>query len=74
LQNAGNSYRDVLFWWAKTYLMEKGAVSLNNLAAPDPLKLSGVSASTVNDAIFANWRSALRYAREAERAVNTLKS
>jgi hypothetical protein len=74
LQNARDSYRDGVFWWGKTYLQYERTVSVNSLAAPDPLKVSGLRASTVNDTVLANWRNALRYTREAERVVSALKS
>jgi hypothetical protein len=73
LDNARGSYRDGLFWWGKVYRMREMTVSVNNLAAPDPLRLIGLSPGTVTGTVLANWRSALRYAREAEIVTSALK-
>jgi hypothetical protein len=74
LDNARCSYRDGLFWWSKARLTQGMTVSVNNLAAPDPLKVIGISPGTVNSTILANWMNALRYTQEAEKAIVALKS
>jgi len=74
LDNARGSYRDGLFWWEKSRGVQVRTVSANNLAAPDPLKVVGLSASTVNGTVLANWRHALRYTKEAEEAIAARKS
>jgi hypothetical protein len=74
LHNARSSYREGLYWWGKTYRLQQKTVSVNNLTAPDPLKVNGLSASTVNNTVLANWRSALRYTQEVEKAIGTLRA
>jgi hypothetical protein len=74
LHNARCSYQDGLFWWGKTYRIRERTVSVNNLSAPDPLKVIGLSASTVNSTALANWRNALKYMLEAEKAISSLKA
>jgi len=74
LNNARSSYRDGLFWWGKTYRRRGLTVSVNQLAAPDPLEVIGLPADRVNDAVRANWRSALKYIDQAEKALGALKS
>ncbi len=74
LHNARSSYREGLYWWDKTYQLQQKTVSVNNLTAPDPLKVNGLSASTVNNTVLGNWRSALRYTQEVEKAVGALRA
>jgi hypothetical protein len=74
LHNARSSYREGLYWWGKTYQLQQKTVSVNNLAAPDPLKVNGLSPGTVNNTVLANWRSALRYTQEVEKAIGTLRA
>jgi hypothetical protein len=74
LHNARCSYQDGLFWWGKTYRIRERTVSVNNLSAPDPLKVIGLPASMVNSTALANWRNALKYTLEAEKAISSLKA
>lgn len=74
LYNARSSYQDGLFWWGKTHLVQARAISVNNLAAHDPLKAMGLTAGSVNNTVLGNWRRARRYTQEAEKAINVLKS
>lgn len=74
LDNARGSYRDGLFWWEKSHGAQRKTVSANNLAAADPLKVIDLPEATVNNAVLANWRHALRYTKEAEGAIAAGKS
>jgi hypothetical protein len=74
LHNARSSYREGLYWWGKTYQLQQKTISVNNLAAPDPLKVNGLTTSTVLFTALANWRSALRYTQEVEKAIGTLRA
>ena len=74
LHNACGSYRDGFFWRGKTQRLQGRAVSVNNLAEGDPLKILGLPASEADEATLANWRSALKYTAEAERVVCSLKA
>ncbi len=74
LSNARSSYRDGLFWWGKVNRVYAKTVSVNNLASAEPLKLIGLPSRTVSGTVLANWKSALRYTREAEKALSALQS
>jgi hypothetical protein len=72
LSNACRAYRDGLFWWGKTRHSQGLTVSVNSLAAPDPLKVVGLEADAVSRTVLANWRSALKYTERAETAIGEL--
>ena len=74
LHNARSSYRDGLFWWEKTYRRRSLTVSINHLAAPDTLEVIGLPHGTADDAVRANWRSAIKYTEQAVVAIDKLKS
>lgn len=69
LHNARCCYADGLFWWVKTSPTRARVVSANNLVAPDPLNIIGLTPDAANAAALANWRNALRYTREVESAI-----
>lgn len=74
LHNARCCYMDGLFWWGKTYRTQARTVSANNLVAADPLKVIGLPAGAANGTVMANWRSALKYTKEVEKAVGALRT
>lgn len=74
LDNARSSYRDGLYWWGKTRRLRERTISVKDLSDADPLKAIGLPASAVNGTALANWRSALKYTRAAEKAIGALKA
>jgi hypothetical protein len=69
LRNAGDAFRDGLFWQSKTLRGRALVVSANSFDAPDTLRQIGLDADTAGRAALSNRRVALRFIRKAEEAL-----
>ena len=70
LSGARLAYADGLSWYEKAQQSKALVISANSFQ-PDPLKNLGMDAEQVNTAAEANWKSAARHTRLAERYLST---
>jgi hypothetical protein len=69
LSGARQAYADGLFWYRKVSQSKRLVVSVNSFA-PDPLKVIDFDAGQAGAAAVANWKSAARLTRLAERPLS----
>jgi hypothetical protein len=65
LTNARNSYRDGLFWWAKTRARDERTVAADAPTETDQLDAARLDPAAARYTVVVNWRNALRYTARA---------
>jgi hypothetical protein len=70
LRNALDASRDALYWQHNSLPSRALTVSVNSYASPDPLRLLDASADDADRAALGNQRTALKFIRRAEEAIN----
>ncbi len=73
LRNARNAFRAGASRWRMSSRAGSKTVSINALAAPDPLKGAGLEAGAVNYTVVCDWRKAIRALEEAQALVEELR-
>jgi hypothetical protein len=72
LSDARRAYMDGLFWYRKVHQSKKLVVNVKGFAS-DPLQDLKLNTDQVGGTVIANWKSAVKYTRLAERSLSGME-